>query len=81
MVVDPGPVSELTLAQVLKVTIDEITQALASLVDSYSERGLSSRRSRGLAVLRSPRILPAVRDLFSIANNPASPSCPSTPRC
>jgi segregation and condensation protein B len=38
MVVDE-PVSELTLATVLEVTQDEVTAALAELVESYSERG------------------------------------------
>jgi len=46
MVVDE-PVSELTLATVLEVTQDEVTAALAELVESYSERGFALKSVAG----------------------------------
>ena len=46
MVVDE-PVSELTLATVLEVTEDEITAALAELVESYAERGFALKSVAG----------------------------------
>lgn len=46
MVVDE-PVTELTLATVLEVTQDEISSALAELVDSYSERGFALKSVAG----------------------------------
>ena len=46
MVVDE-PVSELTLATVLEVTQDEVTAALAALVESYSERGFALKSVAG----------------------------------
>ena len=46
MVVDE-PVSELTLAQVLEKTVEEIEQALDVLAGSYEERGFSLRKIGG----------------------------------
>jgi len=46
MVVDE-PVSELTLATVLEVTEDEVTAALAELVESYTERGFALKSVAG----------------------------------
>jgi len=46
MVVDE-PVSELTLATVLEVTQDEVSAALAELVESYSERGFALKSVAG----------------------------------
>lgn len=46
MVVDE-PVTELTLATVLQVTVDEIEGALARLVGSYDERGFTLKSING----------------------------------
>ena len=46
MVVDE-PVSELTLATVLEVPEEEVAQALAELVESYSERGFALKSVAG----------------------------------
>ena len=46
MVVDE-PVSELTLATVLEVTQDEVSAALAELVESYSDRGFALKSVAG----------------------------------
>lgn len=46
MVVDE-PLTELTLATVLQVTVDEIVGALARLVDSYGERGFTLKSING----------------------------------
>ena len=46
MVVDE-PVSELTLAQVLEVTVDQIVEALSGLSESYSERGFELKAISG----------------------------------
>ena len=46
MVVDE-PVSELTLATVLEVTQDEISQALSELTQSYGERGFALKSVAG----------------------------------
>jgi len=46
MVVDE-PVTELTLAQVLERTVDEIDAALASLSSSYEDRGFALKKIAG----------------------------------
>lgn len=46
MVVDE-PVSELTLATVLEVTLDQVLEALAELADTYDERGFSLKNVAG----------------------------------
>lgn len=46
MVVDE-PVSELTLATVLEVTVDQITAALARLTGSYEDRGFTLKSING----------------------------------
>jgi segregation and condensation protein B len=46
MVVDE-PVTELTLASVLEVTVDQVVDALESLVPSYEDRGFTLRAING----------------------------------
>ena len=46
MVVDE-PVTELVLAQVLERPVEEIEAALATLEDSYEERGFALRKING----------------------------------
>ncbi|CAB4711743.1 unannotated protein [freshwater metagenome] len=46
MVVDE-PVTEITLAQVLERTVDEIDAALINLADSYQERGFALKKIGG----------------------------------
>ena len=46
MVVDE-PVTELTLASVLEVTVDQVVDALEALVPSYEERGFSLKAING----------------------------------
>ena len=46
MVVDE-PVTEITLAQVLERTVDEIDNALANLATSYEDRGFALKRIAG----------------------------------
>ena len=46
MVVDE-PVTEITLAQVLERTVDEIDAALATLASSYNERGFALKKIGG----------------------------------
>jgi segregation and condensation protein B len=60
MVVDE-PVSELTLAQVLEVTVDQIVEALSRLTDSYGERGFELKAiSGGWRFYSRPEYSPAV---------------------
>ena len=46
MVVDE-PVTELTLASVLQVTVDQVVDALEALVPSYEDRGFALKAING----------------------------------
>jgi len=60
MVVDE-PVSELTLAQVLEKTVEEVEMALARLETSYEDRGFCLRKvNRGWRFYSSPEFSSAV---------------------
>lgn len=63
MVVDE-PVSEITLAQVLERTVDEIEVALATLVSSYDNRGFTLKKIGGGWRFYSHPIFSAVVEKF-----------------